>query len=100
MIVLNLGVLLVLGSKVKKEANHKIFRLSWTIWVSLPKSEQAKVDQAKRGAVHGVGAGKFRGHYYPINIGPRAAELKRNLLLTAEAKMKKEERQKERVRWP
>ena len=66
--------------------------------MSLPKSEQAKVKKPKRGAVHGVGAGKFRGYYYPVNFGPRARELKRNLLLNGEAKELKALKEKEKVR--
>lgn len=65
------------------------------MWVNLQDSEKQK--KVKRGSVHGVGAGKFKGHYYPVNIGPRADELKKNLLQTAADKQKRDDRKKEKV---
>ncbi len=37
----------------------------------------------KRRPVHGVGAGKFNGHYGPVNIGPRSEALQQNLMAEA-----------------
>jgi hypothetical protein len=54
--------------------------------------------QKPRKPIHGVGAGKYKGHYLPFNVGPRTLEMERILLEEQKQKDEAAAKRRQKVR--